>query len=166
MPLTAIFLYYVKYKYNRELRKDFASSALFSKIAPQLSLGRKSLKDGLLLVTLILVVIALADPQVGTRLEEIKREGIDLVVAVDVSKSMLAQDIAPSFVFGHADFGYPGVGQRIHVRGHFDLLVPDFKHETLVFIGLNFFLPVFQDFFVQAVQFEFHFFVQGFQLLL
>lgn len=96
VPLLGVFLYYVKFKHNRKLRKNFASSALFSLIAPQLSLSRKSFKDGLLLAALILVIIALADPQVGTRIEEIKREGIDLVVAMDVSKSMLAQDIAPS----------------------------------------------------------------------
>jgi Ca-activated chloride channel family protein len=96
VPLLAVFLYYIKFKHNRKLRQDFASSALFSQIVPQLSLARKSLKDGLLLAALILVIIALADPQVGTRIEEIKREGIDLVVAVDVSRSMLAQDIAPS----------------------------------------------------------------------
>jgi Ca-activated chloride channel family protein len=49
-----------------------------------------------LLIALCLLLIALADPQVGTRLEEVKREGIDLVIALDVSNSMLAKDVAPS----------------------------------------------------------------------
>ena len=48
------------------------------------------------MAALTLILIALADPQVGTRMETVKREGIDLVVALDVSNSMLAKDVAPS----------------------------------------------------------------------
>jgi Ca-activated chloride channel family protein len=96
IPVLAAFLYWTKVRQGRRLREAFASSAIMLQIAPHLSLSRQRIKDGLLVLALTLGLIALADPQVGTRMEEIKREGIDLVVAVDVSNSMLAKDIAPS----------------------------------------------------------------------
>ncbi|GAB4180448.1 MAG: VWA domain-containing protein [Calditrichia bacterium] len=48
------------------------------------------------LILLTFLLIALIDPQIGTRLEVVKRQGVDIIVAVDVSKSMLANDIKPS----------------------------------------------------------------------
>lgn len=42
------------------------------------------------------IVLGLVNPKVGTKMETVKREGIDIVFAIDVSKSMLAEDIAPS----------------------------------------------------------------------
>lgn len=54
------------------------------------------LKAGLLLTAWAALILAAANPRVGTRYEEVKRTGIDLIVAVDVSASMKAQDIRPS----------------------------------------------------------------------
>jgi len=96
IPLLGILLFYVKEKRGRQKLEIFASPALMTLLAPNLSFGRKRFKDFLILTAITLLIIALADPQVGTRIEEVKREGIDLVVALDVSTSMLAQDIAPS----------------------------------------------------------------------
>ncbi|MCX6640989.1 MAG: VWA domain-containing protein [bacterium] len=96
LPILGVFLFIIKRRKNRQLRDAFASSTLLAMIAPGISFTRQSLKDVLLLVALLFMIIALADPQVGTRIEQIKREGIDLVIAVDVSYSMLAKDIAPS----------------------------------------------------------------------
>jgi len=96
VPVLGFFLYWTKARQGKRLRETFASAALLTQIAPHLSVTRQRAKDALLIAALALMLIALADPQVGTRLEEVKREGIDLVIAVDVSNSMLAQDIAPS----------------------------------------------------------------------
>ncbi len=96
IPVLAFLLFYIKGKGARQQLEQFVSSALLVSIAPNLSFGRKRFKDFLLIVAATSVILALADPQIGTRIEEVKREGIDLVVAVDVSTSMLAQDIAPS----------------------------------------------------------------------
>lgn len=96
LPVLAVFLQQIKWKHGRRQLEDFTSSSLLALIAPNLSFTRKRLKDFLALLALGLVIIAWADPQVGTRMEEVKREGIDLVVAMDVSTSMLAKDIAPS----------------------------------------------------------------------
>ncbi len=96
VPLLGVFLRWRKTHYGRRMREKFAAAALLLTIAPNLSFRRQTIKDLLLLAALALIIFALADPQMGTRLEEVKREGIDLVVAVDVSNSMLAKDIAPS----------------------------------------------------------------------
>ncbi len=69
---------------------------LFSRIMPDYSSFREKLKFILLLLAWTFLVIGLADPQVGSKLEKIKRKGIDMVFVLDVSNSMLAQDISPN----------------------------------------------------------------------
>lgn len=96
IPVLAIFFYFTKGRAADRLRANFASSSLLTIIAPNLSIARKRIKDALIITATALLIIALADPQIGTHIEEVKREGIDLVIAIDVSTSMLAQDIAPS----------------------------------------------------------------------
>jgi Ca-activated chloride channel family protein len=71
-------------------------SSLTEYLAPDFSTGKSTVKFLALLGGLGSLVIALANPQVGTRLEEVKREGIDLFVAMDVSLSMKAEDIRPN----------------------------------------------------------------------
>lgn len=65
-------------------------------LAPDVSAGKSGVKHVFLTLGLGCLLLALADPQVGTRLEEVKREGIDLFVALDVSLSMKAEDIRPN----------------------------------------------------------------------
>jgi Ca-activated chloride channel family protein len=69
---------------------------LWHALVPELSMAKRAVKHSLSLLALALVILAAARPQVGTRLEEIKREGIDLFVALDVSFSMKAEDIRPN----------------------------------------------------------------------
>lgn len=96
VPVLVFLLFYIKNRGARQQLEQFASSSLLIVVAPNLSFGRKRFKDFLLILAATSTILALADPQIGTRIEEVKREGIDLVVAVDISTSMLAQDIAPS----------------------------------------------------------------------
>jgi Ca-activated chloride channel family protein len=65
-------------------------------LAPGLSVGRPAVQSGLYGLSLVLFAIALAEPQCGGKVETVKRKGIDLVVAIDASKSMLARDVSPS----------------------------------------------------------------------
>jgi len=69
---------------------------LIPQLAPDVSIAKRVFKQGLLLLAMASLIIAVADPQVGTQLEEVKREGIDLFIALDVSLSMKAEDIRPS----------------------------------------------------------------------
>ncbi|GLB48341.1 vWA domain-containing protein [Neptunitalea lumnitzerae] len=82
--------------WKKQTQKKFASDALLKKLAPEKSIFKPILKVIVFLLAIALLVIALVDPKIGTKLETVKREGVDVVFAVDVSKSMLAEDIAPS----------------------------------------------------------------------
>ena len=66
------------------------------KMMRQHSVRKRNLKIVLLVLSYIFFVMALANPQIGTKLEDVKREGVDIIVALDVSKSMLAEDIKPN----------------------------------------------------------------------
>src|SRR5690606_20392121 len=57
---------------------------------------RRWWKAAVLVLSVLLLAVALAGPRFGTRLREVKREGIDLVIALDVSNSMMAEDVAPN----------------------------------------------------------------------
>jgi len=76
--------------------QKFGNLVILEKLSKNTSVARQVGKIILILSALSFLVFALARPQIGTKLEEVKREGIDIIVAIDVSKSMLAQDIQPS----------------------------------------------------------------------
>lgn len=95
IPLLAVG-FFVFNRWRKKLLGRFVSEPLVSQLAPDFSTAKRVVKQGLLLVALSLLILALANPQVGTRLEEVKREGIDLFVALDVSLSMKTEDIRPS----------------------------------------------------------------------
>ncbi len=80
----------------RKKQKDFGDLALIKRLAPNRSAAKPVLKLALFLGAIAFLVTALANPMIGTKTETVKREGIDIVFAVDVSKSMLAEDVAPS----------------------------------------------------------------------
>lgn len=77
-------------------KQKYGEPALLRKLMPEYSSARSVWKFVLLMLSLTFMIIAIADPQTGTKLEKIKRRGIDLVFVLDVSNSMLAQDITPN----------------------------------------------------------------------
>ncbi|MBI4417629.1 MAG: VWA domain-containing protein [Ignavibacteriales bacterium] len=95
LPVLAAGLFALRRRQKR-LLAGFASPGLLRELAPDMSAAKRAIKNTLGLVALGFVIVAAANPQVGTRLEEIKREGIDLFVALDVSLSMKAEDIRPN----------------------------------------------------------------------
>src|SRR5205823_6352567 len=74
----------------------FAGTALADKLARGISPPRRAVKGLLLLAAVGFLVLACARPRWGTRIEEVHRKGLDLLIALDVSNSMLAEDIQPS----------------------------------------------------------------------
>ncbi len=92
--MLVIFLFVQIWKKSKQ--KRFADKSLFSRLVPDKSSFKPLLKLIVLLLAFISLTIALVNPKIGTKLETIKREGVDIVFAVDVSKSMLAEDIAPN----------------------------------------------------------------------
>ena len=92
--LGVIFLYNLYWK--RKKQREFGDIALFKKLTPEKSAFKSVLKFIVLILAFACLIIALVNPKIGTKTETVKREGIDIVFAVDVSKSMLAEDIAPN----------------------------------------------------------------------
>ncbi|MBF0694521.1 MAG: VWA domain-containing protein [Flavobacterium sp.] len=92
--LVVIFLYNLYWK--RRKQREFGDSELVSKLSPDRSVFKHSVKFAIVLLALAGLIIALVNPRIGTKMETVKREGIDIIFAIDVSKSMLAEDVAPS----------------------------------------------------------------------
>lgn len=92
--LASIYLLGLHWK-NRRLRK-LADLELVPYLFPELSSTRSILKFFLFRYAIACFLLGIIDPKIGNRLEEVKTSGIDLVVALDVSKSMLAEDITPN----------------------------------------------------------------------
>src|SRR5512145_2035100 len=65
-------------------------------LMPEVSTSRPLIKFILLLLVFLTTIIILARPQFGSRIEDVKKEGIEVIIALDVSNSMLAEDIQPS----------------------------------------------------------------------
>jgi Ca-activated chloride channel family protein len=80
---------------KRAIRK-MGNPGVISMLMPDYSQFRNNLKFTLLLLAIALIIIALAGPRFGSKLTQVKQEGIDIVIALDVSNSMLAEDIKPN----------------------------------------------------------------------
>ncbi|MEP5255861.1 MAG: VWA domain-containing protein [Winogradskyella arenosi] len=82
--------------WRRSVQKKFANTNLLKRLSPNQSLFKSVLKVVVLCLAFACLSIALVNPKIGTKLETVRSEGVDIVFAVDVSKSMLAEDIAPN----------------------------------------------------------------------
>ena len=83
-------------KKRAKILSRFASKQGLSAIAPDADTKRRWIRAGLVLLCMVLTTIALSGPQYGYKWETIERKGIDIMVALDCSKSMLAKDISPN----------------------------------------------------------------------
>lgn len=92
--LAAIFLWVEIWK--RKKQKEFGNPNMVQKLSPEKSNFKPALKFLVILLGLSMLIFALVNPKIGTKVEKVKREGIDIVFAIDISKSMLAEDIAPN----------------------------------------------------------------------
>ncbi|MCH2194619.1 VWA domain-containing protein [Kordia sp.] len=82
--------------WKRSAQRKFANKQLLERLSPEKSTFKPILKLVIWCLAIGSLVVALVNPKIGTKLETVKREGVDIVFAVDVSKSMLAEDISPS----------------------------------------------------------------------
>jgi Ca-activated chloride channel family protein len=95
IPLLLL-LFVAHQLWKRRAQRRFADPTLLRDLAPDRSMFKPQIKMVLLLMALTFLTMGLVNPKMGTKLETVKREGVDIVFAVDVSKSMLAEDIAPN----------------------------------------------------------------------
>lgn len=94
VPVLIGFFYYALIIKSKRL-KTLGNKALLRTLMPEASRIRPRTKFYLLLVALVLSIFMMAGPQFGTKLEKQKRQGAEVVIAVDVSNSMLSQDLKP-----------------------------------------------------------------------
>ncbi|QTY26689.1 VWA domain-containing protein [Flavobacterium sp. CS20] len=92
--IVLLFIFYRLWQIRAQ--KRFADPKLFKFLAPQRSVFKLWIKFIFFILALSCFIIALANPKMGTKMETVKRQGVDIVFALDVSKSMLAEDIAPN----------------------------------------------------------------------
>lgn len=82
--------------WKKKALKRFGEISLITDLFPDASVSKPYFKFILLMIAYAFLVFGICGPQIGTKLEEVKRKGVDLVIALDVSNSMNAEDIKPS----------------------------------------------------------------------
>ena len=92
--IMLLFLGLQIWKYRAQ--KKFAKASTLKKLSPNQSVFKSVLKVLVLCLAFASIAIALVNPKIGTKLETVRSQGVDIVFAVDVSKSMLAEDVAPN----------------------------------------------------------------------
>jgi Ca-activated chloride channel family protein len=92
--LFLVFLIFRRWQ-KKSIRKYFDLNTI-KFLSPEISNSKPLLKFIIISFALLMLVISLVNPKIGTELKTVKREGVDIVFAIDVSKSMLAEDIAPN----------------------------------------------------------------------
>jgi len=95
IPVLVALYVLLQYKMKKQVLK-FGDPTLMRELMPDVSPLRRHVKFILMMLALGLLILVLARPQYGTRNEEVKRSGIEVAIAVDVSNSMLCQDVSPS----------------------------------------------------------------------
>ena len=94
-PALALFFWW-RERARRELLTQFVEARLLESLTVGISMARRKFRFALLIFAAALLIVTLARPQRGFDLQEVERRGLDIVVAVDTSKSMLTADIAPN----------------------------------------------------------------------
>ncbi|MEC4113222.1 VWA domain-containing protein [Myroides pelagicus] len=90
-----ILLIVADFVWKKKKQTTFASNKAIKILAPNQSKNKAIIKASIYTLALISIVFGLVNPKIGTKLITVKRQGIDIVFTLDVSKSMLAQDMAP-----------------------------------------------------------------------
>ena len=92
--LVAVYLYY-NHRRRQNIRK-YGDPALLKELMPTVSKYRPDVKFWLTFAALALTIFMLARPQFGSKMETVKRSGVEAVIALDISNSMMAEDVTPS----------------------------------------------------------------------
>lgn len=95
IPILVLVRFIVWQKRKHNLRK-FGDLSLLKEMMPDVSKYRPTIKFCLLLSAITILIFMIARPQVGSKISHEKREGIEVLIALDISNSMLAQDVIPS----------------------------------------------------------------------
>jgi len=94
--IILLFIYLYNYYSNKKRLKEFGDVLIIKELMPDLSIKRKHIKFSLYCISLSLTVLILARPQFGTQNNNEEKNGIEIIIATDVSNSMLCRDVTPS----------------------------------------------------------------------
>lgn len=89
-------VYFVSQRLRKKALRRYGSPELLDALMPEVSTFRPALKFWITFVALCFMVLLIARPQFGSKMETVKRLGIETIIALDISNSMLAEDVAPS----------------------------------------------------------------------
>ena len=95
VPCLVVLRYYGLWRRHRKLRK-IGDKELLKSLMPDASSARLACKFWILMAVVALIIVVLARPQMGAKVADDKRQGIETIIAIDISNSMLAQDVVPS----------------------------------------------------------------------
>lgn len=95
LPIVVLLFHFVQRKKAKSI-SEFGDSSLMPLLMPEASKSKQLWKFYLFLLSISFIILGLARPQFGSKLQEVKRKGIEIMIALDVSNSMNAQDIQPS----------------------------------------------------------------------
>ena len=95
IPLLGVMRFVAVRSRRKKLRK-FGDTDLLKQLMPTVSVFRPEVKFWLMAAALAMLIVMLARPQMGTRISHEKRNGIETIIALDISNSMLAEDVMPS----------------------------------------------------------------------
>jgi len=93
---AVVVIFLINLYWKRKKQREFGDLEVIKRLSPERSGFKPFLKLGIMLLALLALIFGLVNPKIGTKVETVKREGIDIVFAMDVSKSMLCEDVAPS----------------------------------------------------------------------
>lgn len=95
IPMLVIF-YIIMLRRKKRAIVEFGNIELLKPLMPLLSYKRGTLKFVVLMLALLFVILGVSGPQFGSKLQQVKKEGVELMIVLDVSNSMLAEDIKPN----------------------------------------------------------------------
>ena len=95
IPVLAL-IRFISYRNQKKRLRKFGEPALLKELMPDVSRFRPAVKFWILEAALVLLIVMLARPQMGTKISHEKRVGIETIIAMDISNSMRAEDIVPS----------------------------------------------------------------------
>ena len=89
-------LFIIDRAWKIKTQRRYFSSSILERLSPNISMTKPFLKVVAIILSVFMFTVALINPKMGTKIKTFKRLGVDIVFAIDVSKSMLAEDIAPN----------------------------------------------------------------------
>ncbi len=95
LPILIV-LFWIGLRYKKRALQRFGDLNIIQQLMPYASASRPTYKFFMVLIALFFLIIGLAAPQYGSKLQKIKRKGVEIIIALDVSNSMMAQDIKPN----------------------------------------------------------------------